>query len=287
MSLPVEEVRLNLPHIELAARLYGPEDGRPVIAAHGWLDNSMSFSRLAPRLQGLRIVALDMAGHGHSQHRPAGADYNIWDYAHDMLQVAAQFGWKRFSLMGHSMGGIVSTILAGAMPDKIEHLALIDGVVPYTGEAESAPKKLSEALKARMALPNKRKPTYASIEDAIQARMGGMVPVSYEAAERLAQRGLVPVPGGFTWRTDPRLTLPSSMRLTWAHACAFVRAVKCPTQVVVAAGGMFYQNPALMSLLDEVGFEVHALAGGHHLHLDDEAGADLVADCFNPFFAQA
>ena len=32
MSTPVEEVRLSLPHIELAAHLFGPEDGLPVIA---------------------------------------------------------------------------------------------------------------------------------------------------------------------------------------------------------------------------------------------------------------
>ncbi len=48
MTAPVEEVRLALPHIELAAHLFGPEDGLPVIALHGWLDNAYSFARLAP-----------------------------------------------------------------------------------------------------------------------------------------------------------------------------------------------------------------------------------------------
>ena len=75
----VEEVRLNLPHIELAAHLSGPEDGLPVIALHGWLDNANSFARLAPKLDGLRIIALDMAGHGHSGHRPPGAGYAMGD----------------------------------------------------------------------------------------------------------------------------------------------------------------------------------------------------------------
>ena len=69
----VEEIRLSLPHIELAAHVFGPEDGIPVIALHGWLDNANSFARLAPKLHGLRIVALDLAGHGHSAHRPPGA----------------------------------------------------------------------------------------------------------------------------------------------------------------------------------------------------------------------
>ena len=66
MSAQVEEVRLSLGHIELAAHLFGPADGLPVIALHGWLDNANSFSRLAPQLKGLRIVALDLAGHGYS-----------------------------------------------------------------------------------------------------------------------------------------------------------------------------------------------------------------------------
>ncbi|HAQ73485.1 MAG TPA: alpha/beta hydrolase, partial [Pseudomonas sp.] len=142
MSHTFEEVRLRLPHLEVAAHLYGPEDGRPVIALHGWLDNAASLSRLAPLLNGVRIVALDLPGHGLSDHRPPGAGYNIWDYAHDILQTAEQFGWQRFSLLGHSLGGIVSVLLAGAMPERIERLALIDGVIPYTGEAESAPRKL-------------------------------------------------------------------------------------------------------------------------------------------------
>jgi len=183
MSHTFEEVRLRLPHLEVAAHLYGPEDGRPVIALHGWLDNAASFSRLAPLLNGVRIVALDLPGHGLSDHRPAGAGYNIWDYAYDILQTAEQFGWQRFSLLGHSLGGIVSVLLAGAMPERIERLALIDGVIPYTGEAESAPRKLGEALRALLAVERKRKPVYASFDQAVAARMKGVGAVSREAAE--------------------------------------------------------------------------------------------------------
>ncbi len=283
MSVLFEEVRLSLPHLEVAAHLYGAEDGQPVIALHGWLDNAATFSRLAPRLQGLRIVALDLPGHGHSDHRPAGAGYNIWDYAHDVLQVAEQFGWQRFSLLGHSMGAIVSVLLAGALPERVERLALIDGVIPYTGEADTAPQKLGAALKAMLSVDDKRKPVYAAFDQAVEARMNGVGAVSREAAERLAQRGLMPVPGGYTWRTDARLMLPSSMRLTDAHARAFVEQIACPASLVLAEQGLLTQ-PELLEFADSLPFAVQRLPGGHHLHLDDDAGADAVAAVFNAFF---
>ena len=285
MSLAFEEVRLRLPHIELAAHLYGPEDGVPVIALHGWLDNAASFARLAPLLPGLRIVALDFAGHGHSDHRPLGGSYAIWDYAHDVLQVAEQFGWQRFSLLGHSMGAIVSVLLAGAMPERIARLALIDGLIPYTGEADTAPQKLGEALKAQLALAGKSKPVYAEFDRAVQARMRGVGAVSREAAELLAQRGLMPVPGGYTWRTDSRLTLPSPLRLTQAHALAFVRSLQCPAKLVMAQQGMLLAQPSMTQLVEGLPIEVAQLPGGHHLHLDDDEGAGLVADCFKAFLA--
>ncbi|MBV4454682.1 MULTISPECIES: alpha/beta hydrolase [Pseudomonas] len=281
MSTPVEEVRLSLPHIELAAHLFGPEDGLPVIALHGWLDNANSFARLAPKLQGLRIVALDMAGHGHSAHRPAGAGYALWDYVYDVLQVAEQLGWKRFALLGHSLGAIVSLVLAGALPERVTHLGLIDGVIPPTAIGENAAERLGMALQAQLNLQDKRKPVYDTLDRAVEARMKGLVAVSREAAELLAQRGLMPVPGGYTWRTDSRLTLASPMRLTDKQAMAFVRRVGCPAQLVVAADGMLVKHPELLSRLP---FAVTTQPGGHHLHLNDESGAVLVADCFNRFF---
>ena len=282
MSTSVEEVRLSLPHIELAAHLYGPEDGLPVIALHGWLDNANSFARLAPKLVGLRIVAVDMAGHGHSAHRPAGAGYALWDYVSDVLQVAEQLGWKRFALLGHSLGAIVSLVLAGALPERVTHLALIDGVIPPTASGENAAERLGMALQAQLDLRDKRKPVYDTLERAVEVRMKGLVAVSREAAELLAQRGLMPVPGGYTWRTDSRLTLASPVRLTDEQAMAFVRRVGCPAQLVVAADGMLAKHPELLSQLP---FTVTTLPGGHHLHLNDESGAILVADCFNRFFS--
>ena len=281
MSPVVEEIRLSLPHIELAAHIFGPQDGLPVIALHGWLDNANSFARLAPKLSGLRIVAVDFAGHGHSDHRPRGAGYALADYAFDVLCVAEQLGWKQFALLGHSLGAIVSVIIAGSFPERVTRLALIDGIVLRSGPDIDAAENMSKALEAQLAHGHKRKSVHPTLDRAIEARMKGMVAVSREAAELLAQRGLMPVPGGYSWRSDSRLTLPSPLRLTDAQAMSFVRRVTCPTTLVVAEEGMLVSHP---ELLDRLPFTLERLAGGHHLHLNDEAGAILVADCFNRFF---
>ncbi len=111
----------------------------------GWITPTAS-ARLAPQLKGLRIVALDLAGHGYSEHRPPGAGYALADYAHDVLRVAEQLGWQRFALLGHSLGAIISVQLAGALPDRVSHLALIDGVIPPTGAEQDAGERLGMAL---------------------------------------------------------------------------------------------------------------------------------------------
>ena len=285
----VEEIRIQLPHIDLAARVFGPEDGKPVLALHGWLDNAMTFERLAPRLQGLRIVALDMAGHGYSGRRGPGAGYQLWDYALDALMATHQLGWQKFSLLGHSLGGIISVLIAGAVPEKIEQLALIDGIVPDTGEAQHSPNKLGEALLAQIALADKKKTVYTTIEQAVEARKRGLIAVSQEAAELLASRGLSPVAGGYSWNTDQRLTLPSPLRLTNAHALAFVNALECPVSLVLAEQGLLLNIPEFIYFLEHLNkpnIQIHKLPGGHHLHVNDEQGAQAVADCFNPFFIQ-
>ncbi|OZY42468.1 alpha/beta hydrolase [Pseudomonas fragi] len=282
MSPVVEEIRLSLPHIELAAHLFGPEDGLPVIALHGWLDNANSFARLAPKLAGLRIVALDFAGHGHSDHRPRGAGYALADYAFDVLRVAEQLGWQRFALLGHSLGAIVSVVIAGSFPERVTRMALIDGIVARSGPDGDAAERMGQALQAQLDLEHKRKSVHPTLDRAVEARMKGLVAVSREAAELLAQRGLMPVPGGYSWRSDSRLTLPSPLRLSDEQAMSFVRRVSCPTTLVVAEQGMLASHS---ELLDRLPFNLERLPGGHHLHLNDEAGAILVADCFNRFFA--
>ncbi|WP_263264369.1 alpha/beta hydrolase [Pseudomonas sp. RIT-PI-S] len=281
MTQAFEAVRLPLEHIELAGLLHGPRHAPPVIALHGWLDNANSFARLLPRLPGLRVLALDLAGHGLSGHRPAGSLYAPWEYARDVLQVAEQLGWERFSLLGHSMGAIIAAQLAAAMPERVERLALIEGVIPPDAPPANPAQRLGKALREQLAQGSRRKPLYGSRHQAVRARSLSGLPVSESAAQLLADRGLMEVEGGFTWRSDNRLTLTTPMRLEPAQALEIVHQVQCPALLVIAEQGLLAKRN---DLLERLPFEQVRLPGGHHLHLDDEQGADRVAACINPFF---
>ena len=145
------ERTIEISGLALAARVHGPEDGLPVLALHGWLDNAATFDRLAPLLPDLRIVAIDLAGHGRSQHR-VGAPYHFIDYVADAGAVADALGWQQFSLLGHSLGAGVAALLAGTWPERVRRLALLEGLGPMTELDIGAPARLREAMAAELAL---------------------------------------------------------------------------------------------------------------------------------------
>ncbi|MCE7873579.1 alpha/beta hydrolase [bacterium CPR1] len=249
--------------MELATLEWGPPEGLPFIALHGWLDNAGTFSRLAPLLSGLRLVAVDLPGHGRSPHRE---QYSFVDGVVDAVRLADRLGWERFSLLGHSMGAGVACLTAGTLPERVEHLALIEGLGPLSSQAEDAPAQLARALAYEARPPI----IYSSYEQAV-ARIASTRGLSRKSAELLAERVVVSVPGGLSFGHDPLLRAPSRLRLTEPEVLAFFRRISCPTLVVEAENGMrFYEDVAegrLKALQGPV--KVVRLAGGHHLHLED------------------
>jgi pimeloyl-ACP methyl ester carboxylesterase len=95
------EFAIELPHVTLAAQSWGDAALPPLLAVHGWLDNSASFGSLAPLLASrFHVVAIDLPGHGRSAHRPAGGWYHYVEYLADIQAIAPALGWTRFSLLG-------------------------------------------------------------------------------------------------------------------------------------------------------------------------------------------
>jgi pimeloyl-ACP methyl ester carboxylesterase len=253
-----------------------------VLALHGWLDNAASFDGLAPRLPGLRVIALDLPGHGLSQHHPPGMLYGFVDLVAEVAEAANALGWERFALLGHSLGGSIASILAGTFPERITRLALIEGLGPLTEEPEGAPDRLAASLREQARRRGGRSPVYATREDAA-GRLTEASGVDPAAARALVERGTVEQGGGFVWRADPQLRVSSRLRLSQAHVLAFLRRVTCPVIAIRALNGWPFDLAAMAERRACVrDLEYVELPGGHRVHLEDP---ETVAAVFRPFFA--
>lgn len=75
-----------------------------------------------------RAVAFDQRGHGRSAPLEGGAELTIETLADDVRAVADACGLRRFVLVGHSLGGGVALAFAGAYPERVERLLLLDPI---------------------------------------------------------------------------------------------------------------------------------------------------------------
>lgn len=250
----------------------------PVLMIHGWLDNALSFARLAPLLaQDRDVYAFDLAGHGQSGHRPPGQGYALTDYIADLAElVETYFGGdndcSQPDLVGHSLGGIVALFYAAAFPERAEKLVMIDSLGPLTRPPSEVIPQLRKAIKKRLA--GSGKPVvYGSIEQAARAREGGMMPLSHEAAVTLVPRNLREMPGGYGWSTDAGLRHPSMVMMDEAQVIGCLQQVRTPTRLIRAEQGLLASRPELQARADAIaGLDIVSLPGGHHCHLDGDVG---------------
>jgi len=94
--------------------------------------------------QDFHCIAIDHLGFGDSD-KPNNADYSIARQAMRALKVADHFGFEKFTLIGHSMGGQVATYLAASLaPHRVHKLVSVDGVV--TGKLSARVQSLNRLL---------------------------------------------------------------------------------------------------------------------------------------------
>jgi pimeloyl-ACP methyl ester carboxylesterase len=277
------ELRLRLPHLEIAARHWGSEDGHPVLALHGWLDNAATFDRLAPRLSGLRVVAVDLPGHGRSGWLPAGCGNYFADWVASVLAIANALGWSRFALLGHSMGAGISTLVPGVAADRVDRVVLLEGMGPLAEPAENAPRSFAEALAQEAKLGGQQSRVFPSLEAAVEARRRDS-DLDAASARLLVERGTEAVSGGVRFTHDPRLRTRSRVRFTEEQVQAFLRAIAAPVLAVRASHGWPF-SPELVAARSAIipDLRVAEVEGGHHVHLTHP---ERVAAAVRGFLAQ-
>jgi pimeloyl-ACP methyl ester carboxylesterase len=270
IGVSAEELEIAIPGLQLAAKAWGPADASPVLCLHGWLDNAATFDRLLPLLSGHRFVALDLPGHGRSQHKPPGASYAFVDAVADVAMVLDALGWSRATLLGHSLGGAIAAFVAGAQPDRVAKLALVEGLAPLAEAPGLAADRLGKAMAEQLEKADRRPPVHATIDDAAKRLGSSFARLSRDAALTLCSRGLIEVDGGVTWASDPRLRWTSRMRWMEDQVLALLGAIRCPTLMIRATEGLWSDSEWLQRRIAAVkDVRMVTLPGTHHLHLED------------------
>jgi pimeloyl-ACP methyl ester carboxylesterase len=256
-------------HLSLTAQIWGAPDAPPLLALHGWLDNAGSYAFLAPLLAARwRVIALELPGHGHSGHLPAGINYHYVDYVSAVIAAADALHLDSYTLLGHSLGAGIASLVAAAKPQNIEQLYLIEGLGPLGDDGSHTLQRFRDAF-AAPAANGKSLRVFRDIDQAISARTlaSGL---RADLARPIVERGLAKIEGGYRWRSDPRLTRPSAARLSEGQVRALIAGIEAPTTMLLSNPATPYLPTAMMqeraSLVPRIA--VTHMDGGHHLHLE-------------------
>ncbi|XP_073738783.1 serine hydrolase-like protein 2 isoform X2 [Callorhinus ursinus] len=208
----LSELKLAVPWGHIAAKAWGSQQARPVLCLHGWLDNANSFDRLIPLLpKDFHYVAVDFGGHGLSSHYSPGVPYYQENFVSDIRRVVAALKWKRFSIMGHSFGGMVGGMFSSIYPEMVDKLILLD-TLPFALDAKGVEEVLTYkrgAIEHMLQTEASQKPRQVvSPEEMLQRFLKNNSHVSEECARLLLQRGTTQVASGLIMNRDRRLALP-------------------------------------------------------------------------------
>jgi pimeloyl-ACP methyl ester carboxylesterase len=275
-----KELNIDLGHLCLTAKLWGNPEAKPILVLHGWLDNAASFDFLAPLIDDAYIVALDFPGHGKSDHFPSGMQYHLLDIVRMMFEVIDVLGFEKPTVMGHSLGAAIATLMAASMPDRLDSLILIDAIGPLSEAVAKGPQRLGLAVRKIIEAGAQSRRPYKTQAAMIETRMAANG-LSEAAAKALVLRGSQETEQGWEWLFDPRLLLPSLLYLTEEQVLTFLEEITIPVLLLVGEKGILIGNPMLDLRIAKVKNMTHTvLQGTHHLHMDS---ATMVAQSINRF----
>jgi pimeloyl-ACP methyl ester carboxylesterase len=132
----------------------GQPNGRTVVLFHGM--NFGGFYFAGPidvlRKEGFRVVVPDQIGFGRSS-KPI-IPYNFHDMALNSRKLLQSLGVSRVTIVGHSMGGMLSARFAASFPDITERAVIYDPIGLTDPRYERPWRSADEAYKATMAQTN-------------------------------------------------------------------------------------------------------------------------------------
>ncbi len=183
--------------VEVATLAWGDVRDPTLVLVHGGAAHAHWWTALAPLLaRSHRVVAVDLSGHGDSGWRPR---YRAEQWAEEVLAAAAHAGGVGApTVIGHSMGGFVTIVLAANHGSELAGAIILDAPVQRP-DPESEEGRGGGMFRAPK--------TYPDLETAVEHFH--LVPPQPCAntwlLDQIARSSLRPVDGGWSWKFDPQV----------------------------------------------------------------------------------
>ncbi len=181
----------------------GPGLDAPVLVLlHGYTGHARTWDRFAAGMcDRFRVLALDQRGHGESGWANP-PKYGTLEMVEDLKAFVAAMGLERYSLLGLSMGGIVSFAYAGERPAELERLIIVD-IAP----------EIAKVGLERIYDNVQRSDRFASVEDAVaRAREDNEIAPDDMLRDRVVNSMMRTEDGAWTYRYDRALRDPKVPR---------------------------------------------------------------------------
>jgi pimeloyl-ACP methyl ester carboxylesterase len=266
-----QERRVDVDGTAISYLAWGDPGPRGLVLVHGGGAHAHWWDHIAPLLAlDRRVLALDLSGHGDSGRRDS---YTLDAWATEVLAVAADAGLTEPpTVIGHSMGGLVTLRLASLFGARLAGAVVIDSPVR---NRDLTPEEM--AARERRAFGPLR--VYPSREDAI-AHFRTIPPqetLPYAAAH-VAATSVRPAPApaaaggpagtgdGWTWKFDPRIF----GREPFGAAAATLNRMDCRIALFRAEHGIMsaQMSQILYDRLGRVAPVIEIPAAAHHIMLD-------------------
>lgn len=259
-----------------------------VLLLHGAYDHGRMFDELAPRVAalGYHAIAIDFRGHGDSGPLDTGF---AWSLLHiDLALLVRHLDAGPAGIVAHSFGGGQSIGLAGAFPELVRWLVIIDGLGPPP-IALHPPDDVRAAVAAATARTDKvllgERREAESVEELAERRGASNLRLSAEWALHFARHGARPGPnGGWVWKADPLFGVGVPSEFNVDLLAEEQRRVRCPALVITGTEHDTWRDLTPEEESERVGWigarHVVIPGTGHYVHLEN---ADATMEALTAF----
>jgi pimeloyl-ACP methyl ester carboxylesterase len=219
--------------------------GLTLLLLHGYMDAGGTWDLVAPSLaaQGHSLLAPDFRGFGESDGVGPGGYYHFVDYVADVDALVRELvpAGSRLGLVGHSMGGTIASLYAGSRPERIERLALLEGLGPPAMEPSVTVDRVRAWLRNLEQVQRTPRPL-ESMDDALRRLAANHPRVPREIlGSRARWLTRLDAEGRLTWAYDPLHRTTSPMPFQVEMFEAFLTKITCPA-LVVGGGPLGYHT---------------------------------------------